>query len=268
MPSAKTGSHQIVEVEAKKNVTLYTLDNGEILTLSHSVGADFYLYRQKIVSEDDLKAIKLAQQKRTLFEYALKKMRGKYLSEATVTSLLFDFAENPSLIASVMSDLKKKQYIDDVRFGRQLLETCQNKHYGNDKILEEFKKARIKETVVKDLKLTEEDEYQRGLMLVPILEKKLLRNNYRQKKSKVYQQLMRYGYQRDNIQLLINHLSEIDDEVESSLLKKDYDKAYVRYQKKYDKQELFRHIMNYLLTKGYTYKDIKALWEGHNDDMD
>lgn len=268
MPSAKTGNYQVIEVEVKKQFTLYTLDNGEVLILSPSVAADFYLYRQKHLNEDDLKAIKLAQQKRQLFDYVVKKMRGHYISEAAATSLLFDYAENKSLIASVIKELKNKHYLDDERLAQSIIERLQNKLCGNDKIMDELKKARVKSEVVEQIHLSEVDELARGKEVVPLLEKKLQRISARSKKHKIYQQLLRLGYPRDVASDLLGHISEVDLEVEQVLLKRDYEKALKRYQKKYDKFELSRHILNYLLTKGYTYNDIKKVVEGQNYDMD
>lgn len=268
MPSEKTGSYQVVEVEVKKNLTRYTLDNGEVLSLSPSVAADFYLYRQKVIQVDDLKAIKLAQQKRLLFDYVIKKMRGHYISEATATSLLFDYAENKSLISSVIKDLKNKHYLDDERLTKIIIERYQEKLCGNHKIIDELKKARIKHEIVDNLSLSEEDEEARGEILVPQLEKKLPRISAQSRKKKIYQQLLRLGYGREIASSLLVHLSAKDDEVEETLLKRDFEKALKRYSKKYEKYDLSRHIVNYLLTKGYTYSDIKKVVEGQNNDMD
>lgn len=70
---------------------------------------------------------------------------------------------------------------------------------------------------------------------------------------------MRNGYDADIALKVIDMVKPNDKKDELDILRKDYQKVYLRYVKKYPKEDLKRKVCEYLMSKGYRYNDIKQI---------
>jgi SOS response regulatory protein OraA/RecX len=80
-------------------------------------------------------------------------------------------------------------------------------------------------------------------------------------KKHIYDSLIRQGYSFDIASRVIEKVSPIDEKKEKELLKIDYQKAKNKYKDKYGQYETIEKIKQYLISKGYRYKDINELKE-------
>lgn len=74
--------------------------------------------------------------------------------------------------------------------------------------------------------------------------------------NKIRQELINLGFSIDMIDSVLSKYTENDD---MSIIKKEYEKAYSRYSKKYKDKELMLKVKSYLYSKGYKTDDINLV---------
>ena len=82
----------------------------------------------------------------------------------------------------------------------------------------------------------------------------------------MYQALIRYGFDE---QIASNLSSKIHNLAinELNMLKLDYLKLFSSYSRKVNEKDLKQKIVNKLISKGYSYNDIKKVMEENNHEM-
>lgn len=161
-------------------------------------------------------------------------------------------------INNSIEKLKSEGYLNDKKY----IEA-----YTNDKLtLTSMGPYKIKRNLL-DLELSEEliDEYLETIpyetwkeKLKNIINKrlKLMKNkSINTIKNKLKVDLFNLGYQRELIDELLYDINENDDDA----LKKEYEKAYNKYSKKYEGKTLEFQIRNYLYKKGFAIDSINNI---------
>ncbi|MEE0965856.1 MAG: hypothetical protein U0L85_02255, partial [Bacilli bacterium] len=110
-----------------------------------------------------------------------------------------------------------------------------------------------------------EMEYEKALSLI---QKLFDENTARSPKALVQNirnRLFNKGFSQNVVDQAINDFSfDIPKSHTKMLLKKEYDKVYKRYSKKYEGSVLKNKMITFLIQKGYDYEDIVEVWEEEN----
>ena len=83
------------------------------------------------------------------------------------------------------------------------------------------------------------------------------------KKQAIISKLVAAGFSYDLVNRAVQSLG-VRSENELELLKREYDKAFVRYAKKYEGHDLKQRVLTSLMQKGFDYDEIKELLEEEN----
>ena len=131
--------------------------------------------------------------------------------------------------------------------------------FGESKIVKHLKDKGIPEALIKKASFPVSLEKKKAKALLEKLDKKYDRYAYSSKKKHVYQALISQGYNIEVAKEVSELVKRGTDKQEIALLKKDYEKALKRYERKYEGYQLKQKLYAYLVSKGYGYKDIKKV---------
>lgn len=101
------------------------------------------------------------------------------------------------------------------------------------------------------------NDYDWKYRIIKIIDKKLKTNNKLSNnalKNKLLNDIIKLGYYKEDI---LYYLENIKLDEDSNILKKEYEKIYRKYSKKYSGNELEFKIINFLYKKGFNIEDIK-----------
>ncbi len=267
MPSDNTGKQIVAVKPSKKKVWLY-LSDGEKLALAPSVFSDFYLYVGKNLSEKDYRHLKNENEIGSLREYAYALVAVRSYTGKQIADRLYKKKATRAMVEAIVQDLTNHQLIDDDRYVEDFLELSRDRHYGEYKIKQELIRDGISEAKIAALRFDEDDEYNKGMDLLPSFEKKFEKISFRERKKRIYEGYMLRGYSPDTIEKILAHVSPKDEESEITALKRDYDKAMRLYSARYQGRQLKEHLIRNLMQKGYNYTDIETMMEEAKHVMD
>ena len=262
MRSAKSGKEILKIKVGKAKATLVFAD--EELKISLDTYTDFHLYVGKILSDEEMSHIKNREDIDKLLKSALASVtKGHPTKKALITKLEAKGA-SPAQITKIIDILTASGLIDDRQFMYDYLEFAKNRGYGQDRIIEGLYEKGVPQHLIKGLVFNYADEYKRASALLAGLEAKFIRYNYLQRKKRVYAALLRLGYPSGIAIKLLDKVKKGDEKNELVALQKDYALA-----KRKGIADNRHKTINYLLGKGYRYKDImKIMTEEKNDEMD
>lgn len=252
----------------KKKVVLKFVDDK--LSIPLDVYTKHYFYKGKTLTSDELKDIYFDVRIEKYLSYAKKLLSSSLYCEQAIRNKLVKKEANTNEINYVIKTLKDNHLIDDEEYVKAVLSSLTNKKYGKERINKYLASKGVDENMLRNLSFSYEEEYNRAIALLPFLEKKYSSYNQQTAKNKIYNSLIRYGYSHDVAVQALSEFKIRGEENEMKLLKRDYLKALKKYSSKIDdKISLDKKIVNYLLGKGYKYKDIKKLKESaYEDRMD
>lgn len=253
--------NKIKNIKILKDKVVISLEDSNKLELDKDVFTNFYLYEGKEISKKELKQITSFNQSVYLWNYALK-LRQKHLySEFKMREKLYEKGGSKEEIDQVIKRLKQNDLIDDNAFIEEYIEYYNELLYGKNKIINKLLEKGIFMDKINKIKFSKSVERKKAKALLPKLEKKYSKDNNKQKKNHIYQAYLTNGYENELAMEMANGIAENSPKEEDDKLKKEYQKAYIRLSKKYEKKELKNKLINYLLSKGYKMKDIISLLE-------
>ncbi len=253
--SSNNVGKKILSIHVGKKKALLHFED-EVISLSLNTYFQFHLYENKILSEQELKQINKFNEIDKYIEYAKTAISRSYMSEKCLTDKLAKKNVNSGDIAYIIAYLKEKHLLDDEQYGNDLLEYLQSKNFGKNKIIDILYKKGLKASFIKNIDFNDENEIKKAKSLIPSLEKKYSKYNYKNKISHIESALLRNGFETNIIPLIKLNIENIDEEDELNKLKIDYLKATKKYLKKYEKNDANNKVIKYLLAKGYSYKNI------------
>ena len=185
-------------------------------------------------------------------KYINKKLRSELEIDKYLTKLEIPEKDRKSIIKLLYKDgyLNKDNYV---------------KAYINDKYnLGNDGPVKIEKDLIKlGYKFEDFNNYLYSLDWINKIEKsidKRIKNNHNNSinflKMKIVSDLIRLGYEKSDI---IGVLEQKDFSSDMDILKKEYNKAYIKYSKKYKDKELDMKIYTYLYGKGFNIEDIKMV---------
>ena len=257
MPSVNTGSKKIKSIKTfKDHVTLY-FGKGEPLRISKEAFVSSYLYVGKSLNNKDIAKLEEITAMTTLLNYALSIVSKKHISEKEMLEKLLKKEDNYSAAKNVIAKLKENDLLDDKAFMEDLIIWDNERCFGENKIVKHLRDKGIPEPLIKKVSFPTSLERKKAKSLLDKLDKKYERYAYMSKKKHVYQALLSQGYNMEVAKEVSELVKKGTDKQEISLLKKDYEKALRRYERKYESYQLKQKLYAFLISKGYSYKDIK-----------
>ena len=241
--------------KVSKNKYKIFLDNDSNITLYEDVIINNNLLIKKEVSSEELLNIEKENNNISTYEIALNyieiKMRSikeikDYLKKKNIDSKLIDIAVNK---------LIKNGYLNYYLYAKAFVNDEFNlTNKGPLKIKKELKKHDIKDDVINEL--ISNIDYKDILNKLDKLINKMLKikkGGVNSIKIKIVNYFINLGYEKGMIlDALDNYIITSD----VSILKKEYNKLYSKYSKKYDGEYLNYFVSSKLLQKGYTKEEI------------
>ena len=259
MPSVSSGKKKIKDIKIYKDHVTLSFFKGEPLKISKEAFVSSYLYAGKEISNKEIDKLLEITAMTTLLNYALSLVSKKHYSEKEMLSKLLKKEDNFKVAKSVIAKLKDNDLLDDKAFMEDLIAWDNERGFGQNKIKNHLNEKGIPESLINKVSFPITIERRKAKSLLDKLEKKYERYNHTSKKQHIYQTLISQGYSIDIAKEVSNMVKAPNDKKENNLLKKDYEKAKIRYARKYEGYQLNQKLYAYLVSKGYKYQDIKKI---------
>ena len=267
MVSSLTPHEKMVSIEfnsGKRKVTLEcSLDDVE----------SFHLVRGARINQDVIDILKEKQDVRQLYFKAIKLLSYHDYCFHDLVKRLETYGEyNEIEIMKCMALLTDRHLIDDKKYVKNYIEATLKKGKGFKKAIIDLKNKDIPEYLIEEeiAKFDETEEKDYALNIVDQLYHTNSKLSPQGLIQKIKRTLFNKGFSQSTIESVMNTYDfEFSHERTLSLLKKECEKTYKRYQNKYLGQELKMRISRFLKQKGYDYEDIlivmDEIWSEMND---
>ena len=258
MPSSNAGNKKILGIHLGEKKVILRFED-EKMSIHPNTYTELKLFPGKELTEKDIKDIEYLDELDQYLEYIKKVVIKNPKSESEIKDRLSKKGASKKQIKSIIDKLKVYHLIDDKYLIKETLENLEYRNFGKNKIIETLKKKGFDNDAIQKLEFDDTKEFKKAKNLLPSLERKNSKYPYQSKKQHIYAALLRNGYGHDIAMKVAEMAKPNDRSDELSILKKDYQKVYLRYSKKYSKEDLERKVTEYLLSKGYKYNDIKII---------
>ena len=231
------------------------LDNSMELSLYEEVILKYNLLLTKEIDEDGLIEIDKCNQEYDVYYVALNSINSRYKSiyDLRMTLLKKEYPEE--LIDKAIDKLIKQGYLNDRMFAKSYINNKMiTSNSGPFKIEKELLEKKIDLDIIKEeLEVfTEEEQITR---IRKLIEKGIKTNHNRGGivlKQKIYNDLKLFGY---DISLINRIISDYTFENDENIAKKEYEKLYRKYSRKYEGYELKQKIREKMYQKGLSYEE-------------
>ena len=241
----------------KDKYKLY-LDNNEEIEVYEDVIIKNDLLLKKEININEMDEINKQNKVEYGYIISLKYISIKMRSEKEIRDYLIKKNMELGFIDIIVERLKKNNLINDEIFCRAFINDQVNiTNNGINRIIKGLQKYGIKQDII-DNEISKIDSSIIKEKLSRLINKqlKVKKGSCNQIKQKLLLYFINLGYDKD---MIISELSKFDIKTDLSVLKKDYQKLYATYSKKYNESELKYIIYNKLLIKGYSSEDIKSV---------
>lgn len=257
-PEVKEIKYYIKKTVEKQDCVVLHLDNSEKIYVSVDKYFEYGLNNLEGIDESFYTDLKDEERMFLGYQSALRKLSIKDFSVKQISNhLKIKKQLNSDEIDAIISKLKSYGLLDDERYcvnrtnylSKQLLSTKQIKNKLN-------KEGISKDLIDKYVIINSEDEYSNIKELARKYSNSIKNKSVNATKQSILTKLVSAGYSYDLAKECISELN-LKNENELALLKKEYDKAKLKYSKKYSDYDLRNHIYSYLVNKGFNSEDIK-----------
>ncbi len=247
-------------------VVTFRFDNHEVYVhLSEAILKRYALRVGEVIDREELEALKDHQQAEIAYYQALKYLSYKDYTYTMMKKKLFDKGDFSDIqIEMAMELLMQKKLIDDHEYTISYLEKTARMNIGINKIIENLKKDGVSPFIIDEclMEYSSDIEYDKAISLI----NKLYNENTSKSPNALIQnirnRLFNKGFSELVIEQAIEDFSfEFPKEHTRMLLKKEYERVYNRYSKKYEGNLLKNKIITFLLQKGYEYDDVISVFE-------
>ena len=203
-----------------------------------------------------------------LFNIAIKRIIVRDYSPAKLKQYLLKKSKNKKAVDEVIKKLKRYQLLNEDVFIERIIEYCDVKHYGYNRIIKMLNDRQVSKDKIAKLNKDESREAKEVIEQTKRLVKRHKKKNTANLKRNVYSALIRYGFD-ENIASLESTKVFNSPVNELNMLKLDYSKLVSSYSRKFKGKELKDKITKSLLSKGYRFNDIQhVIKEEDNYEMD
>ncbi|MBQ3511035.1 MAG: RecX family transcriptional regulator [Bacilli bacterium] len=231
------------------------LDDGRELLLYEDVILKFSLLLKKEILEKDIMEIELFNQECDVYHVALESINRRFKSTYDLKESLLKKEYPYELVEKAIEKLLKQGYLNDQSFAKSYINNqiiTTNK--GPYKIRRELSEHRVDTNIIEEeIEVFDEDTQLEKIRKVTTR----LYNSNRNRggvvlKKKIVNDLVNLGYDTSVISKVIN---DFDFSNDKDIAKKEYEKLYKKYSRKYDGKELEYKIKEKLYQKGLYYED-------------
>ena len=231
-------------------------DNGMEFQFYEDVILEHQLLMKKEITEKDLQSIQEANLAYDVYYQALKSLKSRFKSVYEMKLWLLKKEYPEDLINQAIQKLKKQGYLNDELYAKSYLnEQLVTTSNGPYKIRRGLLEKKISEDIIDEVLENYGEEEQRS-KINKIIEKKMKANHNKGGvvlRQKISLDLKNMGYE---ISLINEGLSKFDFSQDASIVKKEYEKLYRKYSKKYQGVELETMIKRKLYEKGLTLEEL------------
>ena len=193
-----------------------------------------------------------------LFNLAVKRLIVRDYSPAKLREYLLKKNKNKTVVDQVIKKLEKYQLLNEDELIERIIEYCDSKHYGYNRIILMLKDRQISLNKINNVKLDHQRETKEAIEQAKRLVKRYKKKNTVNLRQSVYSSLIRYGFSEDLASLESSKVSNSPSN-ELNMLKLDYSKLISRYSLKLKGKELENKLVKSLLSKGYRINEIKKV---------
>ena len=231
------------------------LDDGRELLLYEDVILKFSLLLKKEILEKDIMEIELFNQECDVYHVGLESINRRFKSTYDLKESLLKKEYPYELVEKAIEKLLKQGYLNDQSFAKSYINNqiiTTNK--GPYKIRRELSEHRVDTNIIEE----EIEVFDEATQLEKIRKVTTrLYNSNRNRggvvlKKKIVNDLVNLGYDTSVISKVIN---DFDFSNDKDIAKKEYEKLYKKYSRKYDGKELEYKIKEKLYQKRLYYED-------------
>lgn len=231
------------------------LDNDKELLLYEDVILKYNLLLTKEIDTKLLIEIDKYNQECDVYYVALNSIKSRFKSIYDLRLTLLKKEYPNDLVDKAIDKLIKQGYLNDRSFTKSFINNKMiTTNNGPYKIERELLEKKIDSDIIKEELEVFTDEEQK-LRIRKLIDKGIKTNHTRGGivlKQKIYNDLKLLGY---DISLINSVISTYTFEEDSSIAKKEYDKLYRKYSRKYSGEELMRKIKEKMYMKGLKYEE-------------
>lgn len=257
MPISRT----IKRVKIGEKKVVLVLDDESKIEIHPNVYTEYNFFKGKTLTKKQIDEIKSRNEIKKYISYATNLASARSYTKHKIKEKLLKKGANDEQIEQVIDVLIKYQLLDEVSFVKEFLEYADYKHYGYNRVKDELFKKGVSSYYVDKIKYDENRDLKLAKELIKPYEKKFAKYNYAMMKKHIYDALIRQGYSYNVASLALENVSSINEKKEKELLKIEYQKAKRKYLDKFGEKTTKEKITQYLLQKGFAYKDILSLKE-------
>ena len=232
------------------------LENNEVITLFEDVIINNNLLITKEILEEEKDSILKENNNYDAYNLALKYLSIKMRSKKEIVEYLSKKEISKDNINGIIERLEKNNFINDRKYAEAYIKDQINlSNNGPYKIKNNLINLGIKEDVIDEL-LSKIDNEIIMDKLTKLINKqlKIKKGSKNMLKIKLVNYFSNLGYDKG---IILDILNNSDIKTNGEELKKEYNKLYYKYSKKYDGSELKYFIEQKLYQKGYTKEEIK-----------
>ena len=251
----------------KSNITLVFSDD-DSLKISESTFTHFYLYNDKILSQEEYQEICNYEALNKAREYALNLFsKSQYTEKDIYERLTIKKKLNKDDANKVISYLKEHNFINDKSYIIEYVDLLNLKNYGKNKIIQKCYDQGFRKDLIEKIIFDEELEYQKAeVELRKYISSK--NKNYQKLKENAYTFLINQGF---DFEICSSTIKIIDEEYdfskEKELLQKELKKYLLSHSIDLNNFDEKSKLINSFIRKGYKYEDIKNEIRGVEDEI-
>ena len=231
------------------------LDNDHELLLYEDVILKYNLLIRKDIDEKLIIEMDKYNQEIDVYYVALNSIKNRFRSTYELKNILIKKEYPIDLVDKVIDKLTKQGYLNDRSFTKSFINNQMiTTNNGPYKIIRELNEKKVAENII-----SEEIEVFNSEEQIPRIKKlidKGIKTNHNKGgvvlKQKIYNDLKNYGY---DISLINSVINEYEFSNDLNIAKKEYEKLYRKYERKYTGDELKRKIREKMYQKGLSYEE-------------
>ena len=203
-----------------------------------------------------------------LFNIAIKRLIVRDCSPAKLKEYLLRNTKNKKAVDEVIKKLQRYQLLNEDELIERIIEYCDSKHYGYNRIISMLKTREISLDKINKVKVNHERETKEAIEQTKRLVKRYKGKNTVNLKRSVYSALIRYGFDENIVSLESSKVFNSPSS-ELNMLKLEYSKLISRYSRNLKGNKLKDKVIKTLLVRGYKINDInKVIKEEEIYEMD
>jgi len=239
---------------ANSRYKVYLEDNHELL-LYEDVILKYNLLIRKDIDKDLIIEMDKYNQECDVYYVGLNSIKNRFRSTYELKNILLKKEYPKDLVDKAIDKLSKQGYLNDRSFTKSFINNQMiTTNNGPFKIKRELIEKKIDESII-DEEIDVFNEEEQSLKIHKLIEKFIKTNHTRGGvvlKQKIYNDLKTLGY---DISLINSIMSGYEFNNNNDIAKKEYEKLYRKYSRKYTGDELKYKIREKMYLKGLSYEE-------------